>query len=831
MDLKEKSEEILDPDNLMDKWWVAAVIATFSIALWLRYRPEQGMQYLQALDPYMIFRMSQQLALGGNMPQLDFLRYFPYPTPTYTLNQGDIIFPAVLYWLGPQFFLNYLEWSQFYSALMGALSAVMMYFLASEIWDRTAGVSASFFLAVIAGAMHRTSAGFFDKEPIGTFFMMTSMYFFVRAWRRNERISGIASGLAFAFFTISWGGSQMLWLLYPLVVGFVIFLNRDVHSITKAYTPTILIGGLVASVINPSRFWITDDLFVANLGLLAVLWIRVIFEQYELVDEDYYGYIVPSISVLGLSMIMLSPLYSDFIASKVSSVLNKVNQGSGGDVIAGTVAENTPASLGQLIGQLGAGSAIQINQWLGMMANVIGTWPLAFVGVSLMGTGVLILITRRFGYLKEEITRGTFYKIFTGVFLFWIISFSYFFQSSVLVAVMPSILLVVGGMIFLYMMEDFGEELTLDLNWYTVLPFFWALTNILGAVAKSRLVFLATFPVAISAGYMFARAIQNFEGFDYSQIDPENAKQIKFGTLAVVLLLVASVNFASGYASSSGLGGSPNALWMDNLDYMENNTDEGAVMLSWWDYGYYFESIGRRAAAADGGNLRYYSNDKFGKTNYPIADFLTSKTPENHTELLEKHSVDYIILDSTMIGKYQAVSQIAHRDNSEFDSMRTASTNDLQSAFGEGTATFSPDRIPNINIYASLEAGEDRVNWDGAPILESQVGRGRVDCVLTDQGKREFNVSEDNTAVLPSAYFHRPVQRGETTEVCLAEHPFRNFERGSQTGRASMVIVPKDLADTTLVRLYLMNAEDIDLAEPVPEGSNGYVRMWEVDQE
>ena len=121
--------------------WHLGVLTTIVLtAFYLRYMPEKGMQYLQAADPYMIFRMSQHLALDGNLPQLDFLRYFPYASPTYLLNNGDIIIPALLYNAGfGLFFQNYLEWAQFYPAMLGALSTGVMYFLGKELFNKKAG--------------------------------------------------------------------------------------------------------------------------------------------------------------------------------------------------------------------------------------------------------------------------------------------------------------------------------------------------------------------------------------------------------------------------------------------------------------------------------------------------------------------------------------------------------------------------------------------------------------------------------------------------------------------------------------------------------------------
>jgi hypothetical protein len=84
-----------------------------------------------------------------------------------------------------------------------------------------------------------------------------------------------------------------------------------------------------------------------------------------------------------------------------------------------------------------------------------------------------------------------------------------------------------------------------------------------------------------------------------------------------------------------------------------------------------------------------------------------------------------------------------------------------------------------------------------------------------------------------------PVEFTGFGEVCVAESPFFTMERSFVTAQrsniqsqsAQMVLLPREIADSTLVKLYLTNGHDMEMFEPVSGGSNGYLRMWEVDQE
>lgn len=892
MDFSERLEEWKQADLkqvLMSNWALGGVSAIFLLALYLRMMPAQGMQYLQALDPYMIVRMSRHLALDGNLPVSDFLRYFPYNTPIYTLNLGNIVIPSILYWLGPfAFFGSYIQYAQFYPALVGALGVVVMYFLGKETFDKLTGVSAAFFLATIAGVMHRTSAGFFEKEPTGTLLMLVSLYFFTRSWKREEWISGILSGVALGLFSTTWGGSQMLWLLYPLVVGIMLWLNEDIRSLIVSYTPAVLIGGGLAAAINPSRFWFTGSLFLLNLGMLGFLWGRYLVEEWNILEEHQLGYYTPVSAILGvfaLIPLMLVP----FVYNRVNSLIGAATQ-SGGGVIAGTVAENTPASLSQLASQLGAlnagriGALIPELNSLGSimagLAQINGTWPLAFIGTVFLGTTVAAMVLRKYNIVEETIAGRTYHKIAVIALLVWTIIFSVLFSDPVLIAVGPSVLAILGTLGLLHGLEEFQPH-KIEFKWYYLIPLLWGITNILGAVTKSRLVFLAAFSIALLSGYTFAIVLKKLNSMSIESIEylgvvggvivldialvvllsgfgelmlaaaavialngiglyllqerdlleiTENIddRYIRYSFIAVIVIATIAVNATSGFVAASQLGGSPNNLWMDNLEYMETETPEDSVILSWWDYGYHFETIGDRAAVADGGNLNYYASGE--KINYPLAEFLTGSNFENHTEFLNKHSTDYIVLDETMIGKYSAVSQIAHRSNDDFNYMLQMSTsrNIQNSVMNQNNRTliqFSDGRN-GLSAYTPIQQDNETgsVRISSAPILETRSGsRGEIGCALTENGVEEFNTSQPMSL------------GGGFGEICVAINPYYSVDASIYSAnsqnmparQAKLVIVPREIADSNLVRLYLMDGYGIDQVEKVEGGSNGYVKMWE----
>jgi len=227
-----------------------------------------------------------------------------------------------------------------------------------------------------------------------------------------------------------------------------------------------------------------------------------------------------------------------------------------------------------------------------------------------------------------------------------------------------------------------------------------------------------------------------------------------------------------------------------------------------------------RAAVADGGNLGYYVSGE--KINYPLADVLTSTNASEQTRFLEKHSVDYIVLDETMIGKYSAVSQIANRDNSDFQSMlQVGASSGRRALSGSENDTVLTLSRGNFRLFVPVNASRSGVEVSGAPTLEAGGRRGRIDCLLTEDGERQFNVTP--------LQFQGRFLGVEQPELCVAENPFYNLDRGIGAGaRTRMVLVPKMMKDHMLVDLYLQDGGEIPFVEKVSEGSNGYVKMWKV---
>jgi asparagine N-glycosylation enzyme membrane subunit Stt3 len=150
--------------------------------------------------------------------------------------------------------------------------------------------------------------------------------------------------------------------------------------------------------------------------------------------------------------------------------------------------------------------------------------------------------------------------------------------------------------------------------------------------------------------------------------------------LALLVIAILAVNFAEGYVYSNGItpsicfadsrilidgqkclvinedgsytyaAGQP---WYEAMQFLDG-TDKNSSVLSWWDFGYWFQTRGHKPSVADGGNI-------YTKKDHEIAEWFISPVSNwsGWVPWLEYHKVSHIFMDYTLPGKYGAISRIA----------------------------------------------------------------------------------------------------------------------------------------------------------------------------
>jgi asparagine N-glycosylation enzyme membrane subunit Stt3 len=184
-----------------------------------------------------------------------------------------------------------------------------------------------------------------------------------------------------------------------------------------------------------------------------------------------------------------------------------------------------------------------------------------------------------------------------------------------------------------------------DHNWKHYFLLFWIISALLGSFSRQRMAFFIAAPAALVGGYFLSYALNYV-----SKLDIIKKREVKegvniFSTFIILLIsLLLIVNFSTGFAFAKGIGPSFNSNWQNAMNYLKTNTSEDAAILSWWDYGYWFQTGGERASIADGGNQN-------STVDEIIAKRMISSNVSYFIPLLEQYKVDYVIVDYTLIGK------------------------------------------------------------------------------------------------------------------------------------------------------------------------------------
>ena len=134
------------------------------------------------------------------------------------------------------------------------------------------------------------------------------------------------------------------------------------------------------------------------------------------------------------------------------------------------------------------------------------------------------------------------------------------------------------------------------------------------------------------------------------------------GIVVIILIVLTIFAFISYYKEikSQAYNAIPSAYnqqWQKAMKWVRDETPQDSVFAHWWDYGYWLQSIGNRATITDGGNAIVWWNYLTGRL------VLTGDNQKDALEFLYAHDANYLLIDSSDIGKYGAFSSIGSDEN------------------------------------------------------------------------------------------------------------------------------------------------------------------------
>ncbi|MFX1559994.1 MAG: STT3 domain-containing protein, partial [Promethearchaeota archaeon] len=166
-------------------------------------------------------------------------------------------------------------------AFMGALTALVTFFLGRELSNNTVGLFSGLFTAFIPAFITRSITGFYDNECIGVFAIVLTAFLFIRGLKRGSVISSVGAGLALGYLQVSWGASEFMLGLLALYGFIMLAMGRYSRRLLTSYLLTISLGIFIGALIprngfgSLTSFAILAPVGVGGLLVLYEIWIRL----------------------------------------------------------------------------------------------------------------------------------------------------------------------------------------------------------------------------------------------------------------------------------------------------------------------------------------------------------------------------------------------------------------------------------------------------------------------------------------------------------------------------------------------------------------------------
>jgi dolichyl-diphosphooligosaccharide--protein glycosyltransferase len=267
---------------------VVTLLIIFTTALLLRIEPLLDSQpVVRAFDPWFQLRVTDYVAENGYsafFTWYDDSTWVPFGRDMTKTSYIGVPFTSAFFYFilnGFGISVDVISVSLVLPAFMGALTAVVAYFLGKELYNNTVGLFTGIFTAFIPAFLQRTIAGFYDNECIGVFAIVLTTYLFMRGLKRGSLSASVGAGLALGYLQMSWGASEFMLGLLALYAFLMLIIGHYSKRLLSSYLITISLGIFLGNLIprngfgNLTDFTILAPIGVAGLLVMYEIWLRI----------------------------------------------------------------------------------------------------------------------------------------------------------------------------------------------------------------------------------------------------------------------------------------------------------------------------------------------------------------------------------------------------------------------------------------------------------------------------------------------------------------------------------------------------------------------------
>ena len=528
----------------------------------IRSQPAQYGFELHEYDPFFNYRATQFIVENGIPAYLDWhddMSWYPMGRDVASTSQPMLhITAAISYQIfgaGSELY----DFTIMFPVVIGSATAIVMFAIVRTIGGTTAGLLASLFFAISVPILYRGLIGWFKSEPLGIFYGLLGIYFFLSGIKsnngKNSLVRLVAGGVIIGLGISSWGGIQFF--ILPLTLFFLAlpFFRKDKKflmwalpiftfsllastSMFEIADSTFLLSTESGSSYGLYKFSGTDDV-IASIGygsavLIGMTAIAMIILMIQKISQKHQ--VRNGVAVLAVTTIIgIAVLSSGFVDLPEYRYVNALNPFlTTTDPLTDSVSEHSTP-----------------------------TMKITFIFFSIMivfaGIGAWLIFQNKVNRSIKIKTDMVVFALITG--LVGVYASAAFVRAEIFAAFSIIILSSIGISILAskILERKIFKDYTITAKATTKVAFVGVIIILLALPLAlpldENMVISATFPPAI---------------------------------------LTANANLSPTFVTND---------WKDAMQWLKENTPKDAVVASWWDYGYYITTLGERKTLADNATL------------------------------------------------------------------------------------------------------------------------------------------------------------------------------------------------------------------------------------
>lgn len=465
---------------------------------------------------------------------------------------------------------------QFVPALFGALLVIPVYFIGKLLFNKKAGLIATFFIAVIPihiGSGHGSAYSLFDHDSLNLLLFFLTFLFFILSLKEKDKtkslLYAILAGIPLAGLSMVWVEARFLYVLiagYAIVQYIIdIFTNRIEITTFRATSTTLLVGYMLSLpvILVKAGDFSFDLTFFMVVGIIGFGLLYYLFGNKKIP----WTLSLPSIFIVVFSALTLIYL----ISSKLISIsflsaiarLGNIIFGTGlyGDKVSMTIAEANTYNISNTV--MSFGPALY---WVGWAGFIFLLWS----------------------YYKDKLRRDYLFIIVIFILDLWLASTAGRFLNDMV----PLVAILAGWIIWFVVDKIDYKQMIRNIRsaggGLHGIRRGMKLLHIFGIFFLAILVILPNAYVAMDAAVP-TKTYQKDDG---------NWTNLKWEV------------FGDGHSGAFGLSLYKERYWSDAFNWLSQQDvyDENGELLedrykpafiSWWDYGFYEAAIGEHPTVAD----------------------------------------------------------------------------------------------------------------------------------------------------------------------------------------------------------------------------------------